>query len=292
MPKSTKGKTWEEIYGKEYAEIKRKQIMESFKNRKTNKGKKWEEIYSPEEVIKRKERMKNNNPIKNMSEETAKNRKLKLSDIKKEYYKTNKNPMQDKKHTEDSKLSMSKTKKEKYKDENNLIKIRKAIKEKTEKYFENNAVIFKCKLCKKEMFVLPMFLGKNKDRKFCSTECQYEYYRQHPHIKYKINSWEQRVIDLNIDNVKFTGDFKFWITINFKNKLYHKNPDFIITKYSDKHAVIEILGGRFHNAEENMQLAQAYKEKSINYLFLTDLDFNLSDIDLKNKIQEWIKNVK
>lgn len=292
MSKSTKGKTWEEIYGKEYAEVKRQQARDAVKKRPSKKGMKWEDIYTPEEVIRRRNRMKNDNPIHKMSEITSENRKKNISENKKEFFKNNPNPLKGYKHSEETKKKISNGKRESFKNECNLVVLREAIRKRTIKYFEKNKILFTCLECKKQKEVLPMFLGKKGRRKFCSTDCQYEYYRKHPHINYKPNTWEKRVIDLKIQNLKFTGDFKFWITINLKGKVYHKNPDFIVDKYSQTHSVLEILGKRFHSLSENEELAKAYKEKNINFLFLTNKDFKLSDLELKNKIKGWIDNVK
>ena len=111
MPRSTKGKTWEEIYGKEYAAIKREKAKDAIKYRPSKKGLKWEDIYTPDEVTRRKHRMINNNPIHCMSELTSNKRKEKLSLKQKEYQAKNGNQMMGKKHKEESKKKMSETKK-------------------------------------------------------------------------------------------------------------------------------------------------------------------------------------
>jgi len=291
--KSTKGKTWEQIYGKEYAEIKMQKLMEQIKTRKSNKGKKWEDIYSPEEVARRKEMMKNHNPSTKLTNEQKIKKNEKLKEISIRLAKTRPNPMLGKKHTEETKRKMSKVRNERFaertKDRPKKVRLKKFYGMRK----INRDVEFTCKNCNITKTVKETYLYPHHDeiRKFCSRTCQIEYARLHPHIPIKPNGWEKIIISLDIKEVKFVGDHSFWIPIKFKGKKsYFKNPDFKVGSFSKNRAIIEILGKRFHSDEENKELSNAYSEVNVKHLFLTNEDFKKKDKDfLRSKIEGWMK---
>lgn len=89
-------------------------------------------------------------------------------------------------------------------------------------------------------------------------------YRDRPPTKL-----ERKVIDLNIDGVRYTGNGKFWVT--FKGGK-HKNPDF---KISGKKKVIEV--GDFvywHTEEEKIKVINSYEEIGYECLYLTNFDID------------------
>ena len=92
------------------------------------------------------------------------------------------------------------------------------------------------------------------------------------------NNTEQKIIDLQIPNLYYTGNFKFWIT--FKNNR-RKNPDFIIKPFSKAKKVIELFGGLnfFHTKDEEVLITQLYNEIGIQCLIIWDYDINT-----KNKL--------
>jgi hypothetical protein len=85
----------------------------------------------------------------------------------------------------------------------------------------------------------------------------------------KTSTWEQKILDLNIPGVEYTGDRKFWISYNGR----YKNPDFVIKPFSKTKKVIEVLGRYWHPDEEIKELKEYYTSHGINYLFLYDEDF-------------------
>jgi hypothetical protein len=285
MSRKNKGKTWEEIYGIDGATKRREDIKKKKELgllTKSTKGKTWEEIYSPEEVIRRKQHMKNNNPIHNMSEETAKNRVEKLKIAGKKYIGDN-NPFYGKKHSDEFKKKLSETRKGKEWHNTVQIKINKIKREQHKKYM----IVSKCLFCNKSFEHF-----RRIPRIFCSKQCagywnliNGRFKKQYP------NSWEQKIIDLNISNLKYVGTHIFWITLhdyNNNDKVIYKNPDFIITPFSKSKKVIEVWGRWWHRNDNIEKIEKMYNNKNIEVLFLFDEDIKKTDEFLKNKIGGFI----
>ena len=99
--------------------------------------------------------------------------------------------------------------------------------------------------------------------------------------KMEPNKVEQKIVDMNIEGVKYTGNFNHWIT--FKDN-YRKNPDFIITPFSKTKKVIEIFSGKgfYHTEEELEWMLKSYNELDIKCLFFWDYE-------IKNKNLQQIK---
>lgn len=295
--KRTKGKTWEEIYGPEYAAIKRQRSKDATKNRvNTTKGKKWEDIYTPEEVARRRERMKNNNPYHTLTEDQKSSRNKKCSETLIERAKTEPNSMLGRNHTEETKNKMREIKQElfsspEYREEN-----KKRFKDRSDAYFRDNHVVIHCKMCNKEMKLLPghYHYKKDKYKTFCGKACQTEYMLTHDHFKYRANGWELYINSLNISELTFTGDHSFWITLKHDDgKIFHKNPDFIVKPFSETKKVVEVWGKRWHTAKEMEYIKIKYAELGIDCLLLTNIDFTVKNKrNIRNKIERWLTNVQ
>lgn len=105
------------------------------------------------------------------------------------------------------------------------------------------------------------------------------------------NNTEQKIIDLHINNLKYTGNFAFWVT--FKNNR-RKNPDFIIEPFKEIKKVIEIFGGLnfYHFNEEAKELIKLYNEINIQCLIIWDYEINTAN-KLKviyNRIMDFINS--
>jgi len=99
------------------------------------------------------------------------------------------------------------------------------------------------------------------------------------------NKLEQAIIDLDIEQLVFTGLGGKWVT--FKNGK-HKNPDFVI---HGTNKVIEVGNAAFwHPVEERVDVVQNYKDIGYDCLYLTDEEV-FSDIStVKTKIDKHIHN--
>lgn len=295
MSQKNKGKTWEEILGEDGAKIRREKQSLALRGRSTsNKGKKWEDIYSPEEVLRRKEEMKKHNPFHKMSDETLQNRNKKISDQAKKRELINGNIMAGKNHSDETKQKISNTRKEKFKSQEYHDKYIKAKNKWSQEYFEQNKIEFTCLECKKTQYLLPSIVKCGNRRKiFCSKKCMTKYFLCHNHFKYKANGWENYVISLGINTLKYTGDHSFWITMKDNNgKYFYKNPDFIVNPFSKNKKVIEIWGKRWHTKEEMDYIKAKYADLGIDCLLLTNINFtNKNKALLKEHIERWIQNV-
>lgn len=87
----------------------------------------------------------------------------------------------------------------------------------------------------------------------------------------KPNRLEQKVADLNIPNLQYTGDFSFWITL--ENKKF-KNPDFIVKPFHIEKKVVEVWGKYWHKNDNGRELKKLYKRKNIRCLILKEEDIN------------------
>ena len=118
--------------------------------------------------------------------------------------------------------------------------------------------------------------------------------------KYKNNKLEQSIIDLQIPEIKFTGNGKCFIELNFynyKKKCFQKdkNPDFII---KNEKKVIETVNSTYwHNEEEINEIINKYNENGYKCLFLRDvLDFDkikdryILKEESKNRLLKFVYN--
>jgi len=89
----------------------------------------------------------------------------------------------------------------------------------------------------------------------------------------KPTKFEQKLIDLNIKDLAFTGDGKFWLTLGKKDngKKWSKNPDF---KIIGQRKVIEVGDICYwHTVEEIKKTVEAYNSINFECLYLTNNDF-------------------
>jgi len=78
---------------------------------------------------------------------------------------------------------------------------------------------------------------------------------------------EQAIIDMNIPNLKYTGNGDFWLTINGRPK----NPDFVVTEHVKK--VVEVGDTQYwHTLEEIQKVVEGYRKIGWTCLYLTDKD--------------------
>jgi len=90
---------------------------------------------------------------------------------------------------------------------------------------------------------------------------------------WKPTKLEQAVIDLQLDDIAYTGDGQFWLNIGVKadGRPWNKNPDF---KVRHQRKVIEVGDIKFwHTIEEVQQVIEAYKLRGFECLYLTNDDF-------------------
>lgn len=118
-------------------------------------------------------------------------------------------------------------------------------------------------------------------------EAQITRFMQAPkYRKDRTTSLEQKIIDLNISDIRYTGNGTFWLT--FSNGK-HKNPDFKIT---GQRKVIEI--GDFehwHNHTEAFKTVLHYNEIDYKCLYLHHSDVNEDKIEqTKQRILTFISN--
>lgn len=97
---------------------------------------------------------------------------------------------------------------------------------------------------------------------------------------------EQKVIDLELENVRFTGDGKFWVT--FKNGK-HKNADF---KVKGQRKVIEVGDIEYwHTIEKIQETVENYKIANFECLYFTNRDIENNWNECVAKIVEFVKEV-
>lgn len=103
--------------------------------------------------------------------------------------------------------------------------------------------------------------------------------------RHKVTSFEQKILDMNISGVEYTGDGKIYF--QFSNKL--KNPDFII---EGQKKVIEVGDTEYwHSLNEIRKVKEEYKKIGIECLYLINEDFeNLKET--RKKIETFIINHK
>jgi len=102
--------------------------------------------------------------------------------------------------------------------------------------------------------------------------------------------FERKLIDLQIPDLAYTGDGKFWLNIGTKNnKPWNKNPDFKVRR---QRKVIEVGDIHYwHTLDEIKKTIEAYKSKNFDCLYLTNDDFNDELWDqTQNKIHKFIYN--
>lgn len=189
-----------------------------------------------------------------------------------------------KSHSVESREKMSKIRKTEEWYNTIQIKTTQALKNAHQKY----VVIDECLLCKKEF----EYLTYDK-RKFCSQQCSGRWNLLNGVFqKNEPNSWEQRIIDLNIENVKYVGNHSFWITLfdKTKNKFVYKNPDFIIQPFSQTKKVVEVWGDWWHRNENIDELKEMYNVRGIKVLFLRTGDMKNSDEYLSDTIRRFLAN--
>jgi len=83
-----------------------------------------------------------------------------------------------------------------------------------------------------------------------------------------LNNTERILLDLLPPSAKYVGDGKHWI----RTKMGPRNPDFIISPFSESKCVIELFGaiGYWHTDEEANNLIAAYSELGVHSLIVTD----------------------
>jgi len=108
------------------------------------------------------------------------------------------------------------------------------------------------------------------------------------------NKLEQRIINLNIDNLDYTGDRIVWVPLKtplIKNgkEICNKNPDFILNPINKTQCVVEIFGDYFHDKQEERDLLEKYKEVGINCLIIWEHEVYKNIKKVKTKILDFIK---
>ena len=109
------------------------------------------------------------------------------------------------------------------------------------------------------------------------------------------NRPERQVIDLGVDNLVYTGDGDYWLTLNMDGSEVKKNPDFIFVPPNKKRAtkVVEVIGAREYTnrtGDYDKRLRAAYKEKGVDCLIL-DADYVMSNpARAKARIESHVNN--
>jgi superfamily II DNA or RNA helicase len=108
---------------------------------------------------------------------------------------------------------------------------------------------------------------------------------------WKPTSFEQKIIDLNISEIAYTGDGKFWLAIGKKDdgKRWSKNPDF---KIRGQRKVIEVGDiVHWHTKEEIERVIKGYESINFKCLYLINEDFEVENFEnTLGKIQKFIFN--
>lgn len=94
-----------------------------------------------------------------------------------------------------------------------------------------------------------------------------------PKYNAKPTSFEQKIIDLGIKDIAFTGDGKFWLTLGKKDsgKKWSKNPDFKIRRQRKVIEVGDIC--YWHSEDEIKKVIDAYRKIDFECLYLVNEDF-------------------
>lgn len=101
-----------------------------------------------------------------------------------------------------------------------------------------------------------------------------------------ITKVEQQIINMNIPNLTYTGDGKYYFT--FKNGK-HKNPDFIY-KNSDEIKIVEVGDIHYwHTLDEIEEVKKQYKEIGLDCLYLTNDDLKNLD-EAEGRIRKFLFN--
>ena len=101
---------------------------------------------------------------------------------------------------------------------------------------------------------------------------------------------EQCLINLNIPELAYTGDGKFWLRIGkYENgKSISKNPDFKVRK---QRKVIEVGDtNHWHTLEEIQRVVKGYESINFKCLYLTDKDIYDNWEETKGRIYKFIYN--
>lgn len=109
------------------------------------------------------------------------------------------------------------------------------------------------------------------------------------------NKPEKAVIDMGVDNLEYTGDGKYWVTLNFRGTSIKKNPDFICTQsgWDRVSKVVEIIGAREYtqrNAEYDADLIRAYALAGIECLIIDADDVSKFSEDVEARLQSFVNN--
>jgi len=108
---------------------------------------------------------------------------------------------------------------------------------------------------------------------------------------WKPTRFEQKLIDLQLPELAYTGDGRFWLTVGKKanGRKWSKNPDFKVRK---RRKVIEVGDiCHWHTKEEIEKLICAYESINFECLYLTNVDFEDDHWDdTKNKIFKFVYN--
>lgn len=96
------------------------------------------------------------------------------------------------------------------------------------------------------------------------------------HSGNKITDLEQFILNLNIPNLKFTGNDS---VLTFKNGK-HKMPDFTYIN-GDEVKYIEISNRYWYSAEEINEFVKSYRDSGMEILYLTDADLDDAEMLIK-----------
>jgi superfamily II DNA or RNA helicase len=103
-------------------------------------------------------------------------------------------------------------------------------------------------------------------------------------------SLEQKIIDLQIPEIAYTGNGKMWLCIGKKEngKNWSKNPDF---KIRNQRKVIEVGNVTYwHTEEEIEKTVKAYESKNFKCLYLTNFDVEDNWEETVEKIKTFVFN--
>jgi len=106
------------------------------------------------------------------------------------------------------------------------------------------------------------------------------------------NKPETNVNNLKIESLEYTGNGKYFITLN---KTWKKNPDFIIQGGKRAKAVVELMDFEYwHSKNEIETLTSLYKEQKVKCLIIdAKRCYTEEDLDLvKNEIKNFIDGLK
>jgi hypothetical protein len=101
---------------------------------------------------------------------------------------------------------------------------------------------------------------------------------------------EQKIIDLNIPELAYTGDGKFWVCLGRKKdgKPWNKNPDF---KVRGQRKVIEVGNiSHWHTREEIDRVIKGFESINFKCLYFTDEELEDNWREVQEKIKTFIYN--